>query len=124
MTTPAPDRAIPILPAVAMDATLAFYRRLGFEAELASPAGDYAIAERGDLELHFFLHAALVPGESAFGCYWRVGDVDALYAEFSRLGLPRAGIPRLDRLEDKPWGMREFAIVDENGTLLRIGAIL
>jgi hypothetical protein len=38
--------------------------------------------------------------------------------------LPRKGIPRQDVLEDKPWGMREFAIVDPNGNLLRIGQTL
>ncbi len=27
----------------------------------------------------------------------------------------------MDILEDKPWGMREFAVVDEDGNLLRIG---
>ncbi len=28
------------------------------------------------------------------------------------------------KLEDKPWGMREFAIVDIHGNLLRIGQSL
>jgi hypothetical protein len=27
----------------------------------------------------------------------------------------------LEAVEDKPWGMREFAIVDPNGTLIRVG---
>ena len=36
-------------------------------------------------------------------------------------GLPSSGIPRIDRLENKPWGIREFAIVDPDGNLLRIG---
>jgi hypothetical protein len=35
--------------------------------------------------------------------------------------LPRKGIPRQDDLDDKPWGMREFAIVDPDGNLIRIG---
>lgn len=104
-----------------MQHTLTFYRRLGFECRLASPTNDYAIAQRGTLEVHFFLHASLVPQESAFGSYFRVNDVDSLFQEFSALGLPSSGIPRITRLENKPWGMREFAIIDENGSLLRIG---
>lgn len=112
-----------MLPAKSMQHTLAFYRRLGFECRLASPTNDYAIAQRGTLEVHFFLHASLVPQESAFGSYFRVNDVDSLFQEFSALGLPSSGIPRITRLEDKPWGMREFAIIDENGSLLRIGQI-
>ena len=115
------DHAIPILPARSMESTLAFYRRLGFNVEVASPAGDYAIAVRGTLEIHFFAHAALIPRESAFGCYFRVHDVDALFEAFAAVGLPHDGIPRLTTPEDKPWGMREFALVDENGTLIRIG---
>jgi hypothetical protein len=27
----------------------------------------------------------------------------------------------MDTLEDKPWGLREFAILDPDGNLLRIG---
>lgn len=117
------DRAIPLLPAKSMPHTLAFYRRLGFECRLASPTKDYAIAQRGTLEVHFFLHTSLVPQDSAFGAYFRVNDVDSLFQEFSALGLPNSGIPRLTELEDKPWQMREFAIIDENGTLLRIGQV-
>lgn len=104
-----------------MERTINFYRRLGFEGEIVSPANDYAIADRGSLEIHFFLHESLAPHESAFGCYFRVNHVDALYAEFSAVGLPSAGIPRITSLEDKPWGMREFAIIDEDGSLIRVG---
>lgn len=119
-----PDRAIPTLPAISMEDTLAFYRRLGFVCEVASANGDYAIAERGSLEVHFFLHEQLLPAESSFGAYIRVNDVDGLFAEFSALTLPSSGIPRITKLENKPWGMREFAIIDENGSLIRIGEVL
>lgn len=94
---------------------------LGLDCEMASPTNDYAVADRGALEVHFFLHESLVPQESAFGSYFRVNDVDTLFAEFSALGLPSSGIPRITALEDKPWGMREFAIVDEDGSLIRVG---
>ena len=30
----------------------------------------------------------------------------------------------MDRLEDKPWGMREFAVIDPDGSLLRIGQVI
>ena len=115
------DRAIPQLPARSLERTLAFYRRLGFDCEMVSPTNDYAIADRCALEVHFFLHESLVPQESAFGSYFRVNEVDTLFAEFSALGLPSSGIPRITALENKPWGMREFAIVDEDGSLIRIG---
>src|SRR5260370_33315897 len=117
------DIAIPILPSRSLNDTLTFFRRLGFEGKIHS-RGDYAILMRGTLELHFFTHRELRPAESCAGCYIRVLDVESIYRAFALAQLPRKGIPRLDPLEDKPWGMREFAIVDADGNLLRIGQAL
>ncbi len=36
---------------------------------------------------------------------------------------PKQGIPRMDAIENKPWGLREFALVDEDGNLLRVGQV-
>jgi hypothetical protein len=105
------DLAIPVLPSRSLPGTLAFFARLGFEGEILGEGDAYAILTRGDLELHFVLHAALVPAESWAGCYLRVADVESLYKAFLEAGLPRRG-------------MREFAIVDENGNLLRVGQVL
>jgi hypothetical protein len=104
-----------------MEATIAFYRRLGFDCEIVSPSNDYAIGDRGTLELHFFLYKDLKPHESSFGSYFRVNDVESLYKEYLMLDLPSVGIPRITNLENKPWGMREFAIIDLDGSLIRIG---
>jgi catechol 2,3-dioxygenase-like lactoylglutathione lyase family enzyme len=114
------DVAIPQLPSRSIEKTLAFYARLGFEGE-AFPGYEYAIVERGSVEIHFFLHETLRPEESAFSCYLRVQDVDAVYKAFSVANLPRKGIPRMEPLENKPWGMREFAVIDEDGSLIRVG---
>jgi hypothetical protein len=76
------------------------------------------------VELHFFTHKELRPAESSAACYIRVSDVESIYQAFALAQLPRKGIPRQDTLEDKPWGMREFAIVDPDGNLIRIGQML
>jgi len=115
--------AIPILPSRSLGDTLSFFRTLGFEGKVHGH-GDYAIIHRGTVELHFITHRELVPAESSAMCYVRVPDVEGLYQAFASAKLPRAGIPRMDALEDKPWGMREFAIVDPAGNLLRIGQTL
>lgn len=114
------DRAIPILPSRSPAATLRFYERLGFRGELRAN-GTYAILWRGALELHVAEHRTLVPAASYGQCYLRVADVDAVWQAMRAASLPAAGIPRLEPVEDKPWGMREFAVVDEDGNLLRIG---
>lgn len=118
------DIAIPTLPSRSMRDTLAFYRRLGFDGKILGAGDSYAILERNSIELHFFLHIALLPAESSAGCYIRVLDVQSIYQAFALAKLPRTGIPRMDALEDKAWGMREFAIVDGDGNLLRIGQVL
>jgi catechol 2,3-dioxygenase-like lactoylglutathione lyase family enzyme len=114
------DMAIPILPSRSLSDTLTFYRRLGFAGEIHTH-GDYAILTRETVELHFFTHHDLIPAESSAGCYIRVSDVDSIYRAFASAELPRRGIPRQDALENKPWRMREFAVVDPDGNLIRIG---
>ncbi len=101
-----------------MDETLAFYDRLGFRvrARFGEYGGEYASVVRGDLELHFFEHPEIDPLTTYGGCYLRVMDVDALYAE-----LQGENLERMSKLEDKPWGLREFAVVDPSGNLLRMG---
>jgi catechol 2,3-dioxygenase-like lactoylglutathione lyase family enzyme len=118
------DIAIPTLPSRSLPATLRFYEALGFAGKLVGAGGVYAILSRGDLELHFFSHPELRPAESHAGCYIRLADVDAVYQSFQSARLPSRGIPRMDELEDKPWGLREFAVVDEDGNQLRIGQVL
>ena len=117
-----PDLSFPTLPSRCLDDTLAFYETLGFEGE--RPADAYAVLRRGTVELHFFAHEALVPAESSAGCYIRVSDVDAVHEAFALAGLPRTGIPRQDASGVKPWGMKEFAVVDPDGNLIRIGQVL
>ncbi|NJP12190.1 MAG: VOC family protein [Leptolyngbyaceae cyanobacterium RU_5_1] len=119
------DVSIPILPALDLQDTIEFYVRLGFQND-TDPAHReyYAILRRGEIELHFFPMPELIPAESYAGCYLRVSNVNELFQEFAAQSLPKSGIPRLGCLENKSWGMREFAIVDSSGNLLRIGQII
>ena len=120
---PPQDLAIPILPSRSLSDTLAFFQRLGFVGKIHDH-GDYAILMRGTVELHFFTHRELIPAESSAMCYIRVADVESIYHDFTLAQLPRRGLPRMDALEDKPGGLREFAVVDLDGNLLRIGQVL
>ena len=108
-------KTIPILPAIDLTQTLTFYEQLGFSVRRRYP--DYAIVARGEMELHFsqfdedHRHVA-----EHSGCYLRVSDARALYEEFRA-----KGVSGLGPLEEKPWGMREFPVIDPSGVLLRIG---
>jgi catechol 2,3-dioxygenase-like lactoylglutathione lyase family enzyme len=114
----------PILPSRDLEATTAFYSRLGFERKGLWP-DEYLIVSRGDVGLHFFFAPDTDPFASVAGCYLYVADADALFAEFSRLDLPDSGIPRLHGApQDSDYGLREFALVDLDGNLLRIGSLI
>src|SRR5919205_3743755 len=121
-----PGVAIPILPARDLDETRGFYERLGFRTTGWWPRefGGYAILVRGDLIMHFFAFKDISPEQNYAQCYWRVQDVDALYAECYAAGLPGSGTPRLATVENKPWGTREFAFSDPNGNLVRVGQLI
>lgn len=51
------------------------------------------------------------------GFYIRVTDVEAVYNKLNISGV----IHPNGSLEIKPWGMKEFAITDPDGNLIRIG---
>ena len=114
--------AAPILPSLDLHATAAFYERLGFE-QTGLWEDEYLIVMRGEVGLHFFHAPDLDPYTSASGCYLYVEDADALHAEYAALDLPGEGIPRLHGAPERTdYGLREFAVVDLNGNLLRIGS--
>jgi catechol 2,3-dioxygenase-like lactoylglutathione lyase family enzyme len=113
------EKLSPILPARDIKATEGFWSRLGFETDYIDD--EYLLMKRDGAEVHFFHHPALDPAQNDHGAYLRPADVNALDAEWSALGLPATGIPRLMRAEDKPWGMRELALIDPNGSLMRAG---
>ena len=114
------ERAEPILPARDLPRTRDFYKSLGFDTPGYNDDG-YSILRRGELVVHLQHDDELIPERNGTSCYWRVRNADELYREFATVGLPVRGIPRLTEPGDKPWGMREFALVDPSGNLVRIG---
>lgn len=113
-------RASPIMPARDLDETFAFYEQLGF-VRFGNPYDAYLMVTREAWELHFFLFPEVDPSRSIAGTYLRCHDVDAISEEWRALDLPSEGRPRFMPAEDKDWGMRELAVIDPNGNLLRVG---
>ncbi len=114
------DRATPNLPSRDFAATSQFYAALGFVERYRD--GGWMILARGDLQLEFFHHPEVDPLTSWFSCCLRVDDLDALYAACLAAGLPeaRTGQPRLHAPTLEPWGGRVGALIDLDGTLLRL----
>ncbi|WP_244178768.1 bleomycin resistance protein [Streptomyces rubellomurinus] len=118
------EHAVPVLPSRDLDETLAFYGRLGFEPRGTWLADGYAIVVRGSVELHFRYDPRVDPLATAGSCYVHVEDADALHRAWARIGVPadEATGSRLTEPTDTPYRMREFALVDRSGNLLRIGS--
>jgi len=119
------DFSVPVLPARDLDATLTFYERLGFEnAGAPHSKWDYLIIRRGGVHLHFYGDPDVDPLTTAASCYVYTDDADALYAEWNAIGVPTdpATGSRLQPPIDTDYGLREFALVDPSGNLVRVGS--
>jgi catechol 2,3-dioxygenase-like lactoylglutathione lyase family enzyme len=116
--------AVPIMPARDLDATLAFYERLGFESAGGHDVWAYLIVRRGNVQLHFYADPDVDPLTTDHSCYVYTDDVDALYGEWDAVGVPTDPTTgsRLVAPVATDYGMREFALVDPNGNLVRVGS--
>ena len=115
----ADDRITANLPSRNFDATIAFYGKLGFAVGFHDSG--WLIVNRGALELEFFPHPDLDECSSWFSACIRVDDLDGLLADWRKAGLPGddRSIPRLTGVVKIANVPRMFALVDEDGSLLR-----
>lgn len=114
------DEATPNLPSRDFAATSAFYAKLGF-TESWSDNG-WMILERGTLTLEFFPYPDLDPYQSSFGSCLRLDDADGFYAVCEAAGIPEkdTDFPRLHPIKKEHWGGRVGALLDPDGSLLRL----
>ena len=109
------ERAVPVLASLAIEATQRFYaEKMGFTSVVRYP--DYGIVERDHVQIHFWLtDDADVP--KATSCRVDVDGVDRLYEEMQASGVVHPNGP----LTDQPWGLREFAVLDGDGNMIKFG---
>lgn len=105
--------AIPVL--LTRDTARAAARYAAFGFAVADTGHGYLIMRRDGVELHMS-HVSNIPEPHCVSAYIRVADVAPWFADFER-----AKPPRLIAVADKPWGMREFHVIDDDGNLLNIG---
>lgn len=105
------QKVIPVLPSININETIRFYEsKLGFTAH---NKGGYVILKKDGIELHFFLCSDKYLCENS-SCCIQVSDVECLYSELSAADI----VNLKGKLTDKPGGIKEFSIKDNNGNRL------
>ncbi|GAD58514.1 bleomycin resistance protein [Brevundimonas sp. BAL450] len=114
------DHATPNLPSRDFELTSRFYAALGFVEGWRDEG--WMILKRGDLTLEFFPYADLDPTTSSFSCCLHLDNLDGFYAVCKAAGLPGQcwGAPRLHAPAVEASGLRIGALIDLDGTLLRL----
>lgn len=114
------DQATPNLPSRDFEATSAFYVRLGFVEGFRDDG--WMILTRGPVMLEFFPYPDLEPATSSFGSCLRLDRVDEFFQACVDAGVPQVtrGWPRLHPPRVEESGLRIGALIDPDGSLLRL----
>ena len=107
----------PKLPMRNKMATKDYYiKGLGFK-ELGD-YGDYLMIGKDNVEIHFFEFKELRPKENYGQVYIRTNDIDNLYLSLldNKISIHPNG-----KLQEKPWGQKEFSLLDPDNNLLTFG---
>ena len=96
------------------------YRILVFRTQAYEGPDRYGFVERDGVELHLSEAPEHDRTRDGSEIYLYVSDADALYASWSSSGVKGRFIPP----HDTPYGLREFAFVDRDGTAHRVGSPL
>lgn len=110
----------PKLPMRDKNATKEFYLKLGFSL-FGGDYDGYLMIEKDDIQIHFFEFRDLNPLENYGQVYIRTSDIETLYRFCldEKITMPKAGF-----LQMKPWGQKEFSLLDPDSNLLTFGESL
>jgi len=93
-----------------------YLNKLGF-TEIGD-YGDYLMVRKDNVEIHFFEFKALDPNENYGQVYIRTNDIETLHDSLIK---NEVRIHTNGQLATKPWGMKEFALLDPDNNLLTFG---
>ncbi len=103
---------VPVLASLNIDETTGFYTTLGFTVTYKD--AHYLIIKRDAVQINFWHCKSRHIAENT-SCIVYVQNVDALYAECEALGIVHPN----GKIADQPYGLRDFAILDTHGNLIR-----
>lgn len=113
MNSPKLTAAVPVLASLDIPKTIQFYcTQFGFTKVYEEPAV-YGIVQRDSVQIHFWACPDRGIAENT-GCRIQVQGIETLYEQYQPTGHIHPNAP----LQAKPWGSREFAVLDEDGNLI------
>ena len=113
-------KIIPKLPMRDKALTKAYYLNELRFTELGD-YGNYLMLSKDTYEIHFFEFKELNPNENYGQVYIRTNDIEKLYKELLD---KKVIIHPNGPLELKPWGQKEFSLLDPDNNLITIGQAL
>lgn len=95
-----------------------YIHQLGFEPCSDTDYEGYLMLRKDAIEIHFFEFKELDPKENYGQVYIRTDHIDELYRSLQDKGV---GIHPNGPLQTKPWGQKEFSLLDPDNNLLTFG---
>ncbi len=95
-----------------------YLNKLGFKEFGNADHEGYLMVHKDNIQIHFFEFKELDPKENYGQVYIRTDDIDKLYQSMQdkKLIIHPAG-----QLQIKPWGQKEFSMLDPDNNLLTFG---
>jgi catechol 2,3-dioxygenase-like lactoylglutathione lyase family enzyme len=106
------------VPARDLAASIAFYKALGFEVTMESNDLAYVCFGRTAFLLSQFYNPEHA---NNFVMHMLVASADDWYQNVEASGVVAEFPVRLSPPDDRPWGIRDFTLIDPTGVLWRIG---
>ncbi|MDI5948564.1 bleomycin resistance protein [Flavobacterium yafengii] len=95
-----------------------YLNELGFEEYGSADFEGYLMVQKDSIQIHFFEFKELDPKENYGQVYIRTDDIDKLYQSLLK---KKTSIHPNGPLEIKPWGQKEFSVLDPDNNLLTFG---
>ncbi|MBK6731307.1 MAG: VOC family protein [Bacteroidetes bacterium] len=95
-----------------------YINTLGFKDIGTADFEGYLIMQKDNIQIHFFEFKNLDPTENYGQVYIRTNDIEKLYKSFQEKNI---SIHPNGKLEIKPWGQKEFSLLDPDNNLLTFG---
>ena len=92
--------------------------QLGFQQFGNTDHSGYLMVQKDNVQIHFFQFKELDPKENYGQVYIRTNDIENMYQSIVN---NKVAIHPSGDLQTKPWGQKEFSLLDPDNNLLTFG---